>query len=178
MFVFSFIFVSEKHFNKTSFFIFLPLSGTDFKTLCAYFFEAKITTGLTNQSITFRFDAQKSIILPTISIMSGKTKIKINQHPITMIHLVLNDLCRPAGEVFRARLHFQGLILYLDGFVAFTRAGADEKRQTTFFGVVRAVLFDDLRVEHYRVCRNSSALVEKGDDALANTDHIRRHADA
>ena len=26
---------------------------------------------------------------------------------------MLNDLCRPAGEVFRACLHFQGLILYL-----------------------------------------------------------------
>ena len=94
-----------------------------------------------------------------------------------MIHLVLNDLRRPAGEVFCARLHFQGLILHLDGLVALALTGAAEKRQTAFLGVVCAVLLDDLRIEHNRVRRNSSALVEKGDDALANTNHIRRHAD-
>ena len=94
-----------------------------------------------------------------------------------MIHLMLNDLRCPAGEVFRTRLHFQGLILYLDGFVAFTRARATEKRQTAFLGVVRAVLLDDFGVKHHRICRSSSALIEKGNDALAHTDHIRRHAD-
>ena len=95
-----------------------------------------------------------------------------------MIHLMLNDLCRPAGEVFRARLHIQGLILHLDGLIALAFTGGAEKRQTTFLGVIRAVLLDDLGIEHYRIGRGSSALVEKGDDALAHADHIRRHADA
>ena len=94
-----------------------------------------------------------------------------------MIHLMLNNLRRPASEVFRARLHVQGLILHLDGLIALTLTGAAEKRQTAFLGVVRAVLFDDFRIEHHGICRSSSTLVEKGDDALAHTNHIRRHAD-
>ena len=87
-----------------------------------------------------------------------------------MIHLMLNDLRRPAGEVFRARLHFQGLILHLDSLIALTLTGAAKKRQTAFLGVVRAVLFDDFRIEHHGICRSSSALIEKRDDALTNTD--------
>ena len=84
-----------------------------------------------------------------------------------MIHLMLNDLRRPAGEVLCSRLHFQGLILHLDSFIALTLTGVAEKRQTAFLGVVRAILLDDLGIEHHRVCRSSSALVEKGNDALA-----------
>ena len=94
-----------------------------------------------------------------------------------MIHLMLNDLSRPAGEVLCARLHLQGLILHLDGLIALALARAAEKRQTTFLGVIRAVLLDDLGIEHHGVRRSSSAFIEKRDDALANTDHIRRHAD-
>ena len=93
-----------------------------------------------------------------------------------MIHLMLNDLRRPAGEVFRARLHVQGLILHLDGLVAHALTGAAEKRQTAFLGVVRAVLLDDLGIEHHGIGWSSAALIEKGDDALAHADHIRRHA--
>ena len=63
-----------------------------------------------------------------------------------MIHLVLNDLCRPASEVFRARLHIQGLILHLDGLLSFALARGAEKRQTAFLGVVRAILLDDLGI--------------------------------
>ena len=94
-----------------------------------------------------------------------------------MINFMLNDLCRPAGEVFRARLHFQGLILHLDGFIALGLTGAAEKRQTAFLGIVCAVLLDDLGIEHHRVRRCSSTLIEKGDDALALSNHICRHAD-
>ena len=94
-----------------------------------------------------------------------------------MIHLVLNDLRRPAGEVFRACLHFQGLILQLDGLISLTLTGAAAKRQTAFLGVVHAVLLDDLGIEHHRICGDSSDLLEKGDDALAHADHIRHRAD-
>ena len=68
-----------------------------------------------------------------------------------MINLMLNDLCRPAGEVFRARLHFQGLILHLNGLIALALARAAEKRQTAFLGVIRAVFLDDLGIEHHRI---------------------------
>ena len=91
-----------------------------------------------------------------------------------MIHFMLNDLRRPAGEVFRACLHFQCLILHLDGLIELALTGAAEKRQTAFLCVIRAVLLDDLGIEHYRVFRSSSALVKKGDNALAYTYHIRR----
>ena len=94
-----------------------------------------------------------------------------------MINLMLNDLCRPAGEVFRVCLHVQGLILHLDGFITLALTGAAEKRQTSFLGVVRAVLLDDFGIEHHRICRSSSTLIEKCDDALADTNHICRHAD-
>ena len=93
-----------------------------------------------------------------------------------MIHLMLNDLRCPAGKVFRARLHLQGLILHLDGLISLAFTGAAEKRQTAFLGVVRAVFLDDLGIEHDRILGDSSTFVEKGDDALAYTDHICRHA--
>ena len=94
-----------------------------------------------------------------------------------MIHLMQNNLCRPAGVVFRACLHFQGLILHLDGLITLALTGAAEKRQAAFFGVIRAVLFDDLGIEHHCICRSSSTLVKKGDDALAHANHIRCHPD-
>ena len=94
-----------------------------------------------------------------------------------MIHLMLNNLRRPAGEVFCARLHFQGLILHLDALIAFALARAAEKRQTAFLDIVRAVLFDNFGIEHHRIGRGSSALVEKRNDALTHADHIRRHTD-
>ncbi len=94
-----------------------------------------------------------------------------------MIHFVLDDLRCPAGVGFDAGLQFQGLILDLDGLVAFAGVGAAEKGKATFFGVVGVVLFDDLGVEHYGVRGGAAAFVEKGDDALAHANHIRRHAD-
>ena len=94
-----------------------------------------------------------------------------------MIHFMLNDLSCPAGEVFRTRLHFQGLILYLNGLIALALTWSSEKRQAAFLGVIRAVLLDDLGVEHHGICRSSSALVKKSDDALMHTNHIRCHAD-
>ena len=94
-----------------------------------------------------------------------------------MIHLMLNDLCRPASEVFRSCLHLQGLILHLDGLITLTFTRATEKRQTAFLGVVCAVLLNNFGIQHHGICRCSSALVEKSDDALTYADHIRRHAD-
>ena len=97
-------------------------------------------------------------MIPVISPFYNKMKY-LNQNPITMIHLMLNDLCRPSGEVFRSCLHIQGLILYLDGLISLTLTGDAEKRQTAFLGVVRAVLLDDLGIEHHRIGMSSSALV-------------------
>ena len=68
-----------------------------------------------------------------------------------MIHLVLNDLRRPAGIGFHSCLHIHGLVLHLDGFIPFALAGTSEKRQTAFFGVIRIILFDDFGIEHHGV---------------------------
>lgn len=94
-----------------------------------------------------------------------------------MIHLMLNDLSGPAGEVFRARLHLQGLILHLNGLIALALTWGAKKRQAAFLCVVRAILLDDFRVKHHRVGRNSSALIKKRDDAFFRANHIRRHTD-
>ena len=67
-----------------------------------------------------------------------------------MIHLMLNDLCRPAGEVFRARLHFQGLILNLDRFISLALTGGAEKRQAAFLSIVCATLVIDCELGKYR----------------------------
>ena len=95
-----------------------------------------------------------------------------------MIHLMLNDLRRPAGEVFRACLHFQSLILHLDSLISLALTGTAEKRQTTFLGIVHSVLLDNFGIEHYRICGSSSTLIEKYDDALAHANHFRRHTNA
>lgn len=92
-----------------------------------------------------------------------------------MIDFVLNDLCRPARVGFDVSMQFQGLILNLDRFIAFARTRATEKRQTSFFGVVRTVFFHNFRIEHHRVCRNSSTLIKKSDNALPLANHISRH---
>ena len=94
-----------------------------------------------------------------------------------MINLMLNDLCRPTGEGFCARLHFHSLILHLDGLIALAFAWTAEKRKASFLGVIRNLLLDDLGIEHHGICRSSSTFIEKGDDALSHTDYICRYAD-
>ena len=94
-----------------------------------------------------------------------------------MIHFMLNNLRCPAGEVFRAYLHIQGLILHLDGLISLALTGAAEKRQTAFLGVIRAILLDNLGIEHHRVCRSSSTFIEKSNNAFSHTDHVCCHAD-
>ena len=80
-----------------------------------------------------------------------------------MIHLVLNDLCRPAGEIFRASLQFQGLILHLDGLISLTLTGAAEKRQTAFLGIVGTVLLDESgRAPTYTVMLNPEIIKRDG----------------
>ena len=122
-----------------------------------------------NRSPVYLSEIKSNANINKASDDSAALSISLNQNSITMIHLMLNDLRRPACEVFCSRLHIQGLILHLDSLVALALAESAEKRQTAFLGVVRSVFFDDLRIEHHRVCRNSSAFIEKGDDALAHT---------
>ena len=55
---------------------------------------------------------------------TGKLAIKFQsscrlyQNPVTMIHLMLNNLRRPAGIGFHSCLHLHGLVLHLDGFIS------------------------------------------------------------
>ena len=95
-----------------------------------------------------------------------------------MVDFVLNNLRRPPFIVFGAGLHFQGLILNLNGLISLALTGTAEQRQTPLFCIVGLILFEDDRVEHYCVCWGSSAFVKEGYDAFPNTDHIRSHFNA
>ena len=88
-----------------------------------------------------------------------------------MVDFVLNDLRCPAGERLDARLELLVLPLHLDGLkpLHFPRAG---QRQAALLRVIRRGLFDDHGVEHDHVLTN---VVERN-NALVDTDHIRRHA--
>ena len=94
-----------------------------------------------------------------------------------MIHFMLNNLRSPTCEVLCVSFHLKGLKLYFNCFISLAFAWTAEKRQTAFFSIISAILLDNLGIEHHRVCRSSSALVKKGDNALAHTDHISCHAD-
>ena len=103
--------------------------------------------------------------------------IKLDYNSICMIDFMLDDLCGPAVTGLDAVLHLHSLVLNLDRFIAFTRTRITEKRQSSLLGVIRTILFNDFEIEHHRVCRNSSALVEKSDNMFSHTNHIRYHAD-
>ena len=94
-----------------------------------------------------------------------------------MVNFVLNYLCSPTCEILSMRFHLKRLELHFYCFISFAFSWATEKRQTAFLGVVRAVLFDDLGIEHHRIGRSSSTLIEERNDAFAHANHIRRHAD-
>ena len=83
-----------------------------------------------------------------------------------MIHLMLNDLRRPAGVGFQPCLHCDSLILHFDGFIPLALAGTSEKRQTALFGVIRTILLNDFGIEHHGVYRSSSAFIEKRNNAF------------
>ena len=70
-----------------------------------------------------------------------------------MVDFMLNDLRRPAGERFNARLELLVLPLHLDGLVTlrFPRAG---QRQAALLRVIRRGFFDDHGVKHDHVLTN------------------------
>ena len=117
--------------------------------------------------------SSESLIFEHVS----QTVICLNQYPIAMIHLMLNDLRRPACVSFDSRLHIGGLILHLNRFITLAPARAAEKRQASFLRVICTISFDNLRVEHYGICRLPSAFVKKCNNAFFHADHVRRHAD-
>ena len=90
-----------------------------------------------------------------------------------MVDLVLDDLRRPAGEGFQPGLEFFILPLDLDGLKPFRFPDAGEG-EAALLGLIRPGLPDDDGIEHHHV----RPLVVKGDDALANADHVGRHAHA
>ena len=90
-----------------------------------------------------------------------------------MVNFMLNDLRRPAGERFNARLELLILPLHLDGLITlcFPRAG---QGQAALLRVIRRGFLDDHRVEHDHVFTS----VFERNDVLVTAYHIRRHAHA
>ena len=88
-----------------------------------------------------------------------------------MVNFMLNDLRRPAGECPDARLELLVLPLDFDGLITlrFPRAG---QRQAALLRVIGRGFFDDHGIEHDHVLTN----VVESNNALVDTDHIRRHS--
>ena len=97
----------------------------------------------------------------------------LDEDAVAVIDLMLDDLRRPAGERFNARLELLILPLHLDGLITlcFPRAG---QRQAALLRVIRRRFFDDHGVEHDHVRAN----IVKRDNALVTAYHICRHAHA
>ena len=76
-----------------------------------------------------------------------------------MVKFMLNDLRRPAGKCFDARLILLVLPLHLDGLkpLRFPRAG---QGQAALLRVIRRGFFDDHRIEHDHVI---TIVVERND---------------
>ena len=93
------------------------------------------------------------------------------KNTLAVVDLVLNDLCRPAGEGLEPRLEFLILPLYFNSLETLRFSCAGEG-QAALLGLIGPGLPDDDGIEHDHVV----ALVVKDDDTLIDADHIRRHA--
>ena len=94
-----------------------------------------------------------------------------DQHSLTVVDLMLDNLGRPAGEGFEAGLKPLVLIMHLDGLPAFGFPGSGEG-ETALLRLIRPGFPDNLRVEQDHVF----ALIVKYDDPLVDADHVGRHA--
>ena len=70
---------------------------------------------------------------------------KLNQDPVAMVYLMLDDLCRPAGEGFDAGPEISGLPPDLDRLPPFARARTAKQGETPFF----RILFGNIILIYY-----------------------------
>jgi len=91
-----------------------------------------------------------------------------------MIHFVLDDLRRPAGEGFDPGLELLILPFDFNGLIALALSWTAKEGQAALLGIIHSGHLDDLRIEHGHIY----AFVIKDDDPLAYANHIRRHAHA
>lgn len=89
-----------------------------------------------------------------------------------MVDFMLNNLRSLTSKGFDAGFEFVSLQLHSNRLIAFAFAGASEQGKTTFFCIIRSCFFDNLRIEHNHIC----SFIIKHNNPLADTDHIRRHA--
>ena len=106
-------------------------------------------------------------------ICTERSRFLSYDDPVAVVDLVLYDLRRPAGEGLEAGLKLFVLPLNLDAAEALRFPHAGE-RKTALLGVESAGALHYDGVQHDHIF----AVVLKGDDALFNADHVRRHADA
>ena len=93
-----------------------------------------------------------------------------------MVYFVLNYLRSPPGKILRMSFHLKRLELYFYRLISFAFTRAAEKRKTSFLGFIYTGLSYYLRIKHNRICRDSTAFIEKCYDALSYTYHIGSHS--
>lgn len=70
---------------------------------------------------------------------------KLNQDPVAMVYLMLDDLCRPAGEGFDAGPEIGSLKTHLDRLPAPARARTAKQGEIPFF----RILFGNIILIYY-----------------------------
>ena len=100
------------------------------------------------------------------------------QYAVAVVHLVLDDLGGPAVVELDFRFHLFVLKAEADGTVAQAFARAAKKGEAAFFCLIGAGALHDLGIEHHGADGGGAAVIPKGDDIFANTDHIGGHAHA
>ena len=98
----------------------------------------------------------------------------LNENTVTVIDLVLDNLCSPAGKGFQPGLECGILVFYFDFLKSFCRAGPAQQGKAAFLGFVFAAAADDFGIQHDHVV----AVTVKGDDAPGHTNHIGCHTHA
>ena len=122
----------------------------------------------------YPFASTTHVVPPAAALGMGCRKNKESyQNPLAVVDLMLNDLRRPTGKGFDARLKFLILPLHLDGLKALGFPCTAEG-EAAFFRFIRGGLLHDDGVKHDQVF----ALIIKRDDALADADHVGCHANA
>ena len=100
-------------------------------------------------------------------------KAHSDEDALAVVDFVLYDLRREAGKGSDAALELLVLPLHLDGPESFRLPNAGE-RQAPLLRLVGPGLLDNDGVEHDHIC----AVALKGDDPLADADHIGCHPHA
>ena len=102
----------------------------------------------------------------------GKYFSLLYHNSLTMIYLMLDDLCRPSAIFLSLFFEIHILIFYFYLLIS-GACSHTSKRKTAFFRLIFSGTFYDLRIEH---CYVHEAHIDSY-NAFLHPDHIGCHAD-